>query len=90
METVESYLRLHSISILVRGLEKRRLDVLEIIANNRTIVDLKDCLKASEAEIKDLKRKVVKFKFFSGKSQNYSISFSFDEITNQESYLILK
>lgn len=69
METVESYLRLHSISILVRGLEKRRLNVLEIIANNRTIVDLKDCLKASEAEIKDLKRKVVKFKFFSGKSQ---------------------
>ena len=34
----------------------------EIIANNRTIVDLKDCIKTSEAEIKDLKRKVVNFK----------------------------
>lgn len=42
--------------------KKARRD--EIIANNRTIVDLKDCTTASEAEIKVLKRKVVKFENF--------------------------
>ena len=36
----------------------------EIIANNCTIVNLKDCITASKAEIKGLKRKVVKFENF--------------------------
>ncbi len=65
----------------------------EIIANNCTIVELKDCIKTSEAKIKDLKRKVAKFTnvFLLKVWLRFSISNSVDEIANWKGlYLTFK
>ena len=38
--------------------KQRKAKRHEVIANNRTIVELKECIQTSEREIRDLKRKV--------------------------------